>query len=62
VLEQTSNLSVSVIRAEVRATAVDPIRGCGLAREEAERLVREAADRLATGEHAVPAHASPSGS
>ena len=54
VLEQTSNLSVSVIVAQVRSTAVDLIRGWGLAREEAERLVREAAHRLATGEHAVP--------
>ena len=52
VLEQTANLSVSVIVAQVRSTAVDLIRGWGLAREEAERLVREAADRLATGEHA----------
>ncbi|HEY7076278.1 MAG TPA: FUSC family protein [Solirubrobacteraceae bacterium] len=59
VLEQTANLSVSVIVAQVRATAVDLIRGWGLAREEAERLVREAADRLATDEHAVPAQSSP---
>jgi hypothetical protein len=48
--------------AQVRSTAVDLIRGSGLAREEAERLVREAAHRLATGEHAVPAHSSPGGS
>jgi hypothetical protein len=34
---------------------VDLIRGWGLDREEAERLVREAADRLATDEHAVRA-------
>jgi uncharacterized membrane protein YgaE (UPF0421/DUF939 family) len=61
VLEQTSNLSVSVIVAQVRSTAVDLIRGWGLAREEAEQLVREAADRLATGEHAVPAQSSPGG-
>ena len=54
VLEQTSNLSVSVIVAQVRSTAVDLIRGWGLAGEEAERLVREATDRLATDEHAVP--------
>jgi uncharacterized membrane protein YgaE (UPF0421/DUF939 family) len=58
VLEQTSNLSVSVIVAQVRATAVDMIRGWGLDRDEAERLVREAADRLATDEHAVPARSS----
>ena len=62
VLEQTSNLSVSVIVAQVRSTAVDLIRGWGLARDEAERLVRDAAHRLATGEHDVPAHFSPGGS
>ena len=62
VLEQTSNLSVSVIVAQVRSTAVDLIRGWGLARDEAERLVRETAPCLATGEHAVPAHSSPGGS
>jgi len=54
VLEQTANLSVSVIVAHVRSTAVDLIRGWGLDRAEAERLVREAADKLATGEHPVP--------
>jgi hypothetical protein len=48
--------------AQVRSTAVDLIRGWGLAREEAERLVREAAHRLATGERAVPARSSPGGS
>jgi hypothetical protein len=62
VLEQTSNVSVSVIVAQVRATAVDLIRGWGLGREESERLVREAADRLATAEHAVPARSSSGGS
>jgi len=62
VLEQTSKLSVSVIVAQVRSTAVDLIRGWGLGREEAERLVGEAAHRLATDEHAVPAHAAPGGS
>jgi uncharacterized membrane protein YgaE (UPF0421/DUF939 family) len=59
VLEQTSNLSVSVIVAQVRATAVDLIRGWGLSRDEAEQLVRETAQQLATDEHAVPARASP---
>jgi uncharacterized membrane protein YgaE (UPF0421/DUF939 family) len=54
VLEQTANLSVSVIVAQARSTAVDMIRGWGLGREEAEQLVREAAHRLATDEHAVP--------
>jgi uncharacterized membrane protein YgaE (UPF0421/DUF939 family) len=61
VLEQTANLSVSVIVAQVRSTAVDLIRGWGLGREEAEQLVREAADRLATDEYAVPARPSPTG-
>jgi uncharacterized membrane protein YgaE (UPF0421/DUF939 family) len=59
VLEQTANLSVSVIVAQVRALAVDMIRGWGLARDEAERLVREAAQRLATGEHPVPDQSPP---
>ena len=59
VLDQTSNLSVSVIVAQVRSTAVDMIRGWGLERAEAERLVREAADRLATGEHPAPAPSAP---
>jgi hypothetical protein len=45
--------------AQVRSTAVDLIRGWGLDREEAEQLVREAAHRFATGEHAVPGHPSP---
>lgn len=61
VLEQTANLSVSVIVAQVRSTAVDLIRGWGLSREEAERLVREVARRLTTEEHAVPAPATPTG-
>jgi hypothetical protein len=59
VLEQTTNLSVSVIVAHVRSTAVDLIRGWGLARDEAEQLVRDVAHRLATDEHTVPAPASP---
>jgi uncharacterized membrane protein YgaE (UPF0421/DUF939 family) len=58
VLEQTANLSVSVIVAQARSTAVDMIRGWGLDREEAEQLVRDAARRLATDEHSVPATAS----
>jgi uncharacterized membrane protein YgaE (UPF0421/DUF939 family) len=47
VLEQTANLSVSVIVVQVRATAVDLLRGSGLDRDEAERIVREAARTLA---------------
>lgn len=44
--EQTGNLSVSVIVAQVRNTAVDLLRGSGLAAADAERLVREAAASL----------------
>jgi uncharacterized membrane protein YccC len=40
VLEQTANLSISMIVASVRAAAVDLLRGTGLEREEAVRLVR----------------------
>lgn len=43
VLDQTANLSVSTIVVQVRSAAVDLLRGSGMAREEAERLVREAA-------------------
>ena len=42
VIEQTANLSVSVIVVQVRSTAVDLLRGSGLFRQEAERLVRDA--------------------
>jgi uncharacterized membrane protein YgaE (UPF0421/DUF939 family) len=51
VLEQTANLSVSAIVVQVRATAVDLMRGWGLERGEAERRVQEAARVLATSEH-----------
>jgi len=43
VLEQTGNLSVNAIVVQVRAAAVDLLRGSGVTREEAERLIREAA-------------------
>src|SRR6185295_4196266 len=46
VLEQTANLSVSVIVVQVRATAVDLLRGSGLDRDEAEREVAEAVKTL----------------
>ena len=49
VLEQTANLSVSVIVVQVRATAVDLLRGSGWDRDEAERAVREAARTLTLG-------------
>ncbi len=45
-LEQTANLSVSVIVGAVRSAAVDIIRGTGLERDEAQERVREAARRL----------------
>ncbi len=47
VLEQTANLSVSVIVVQVRATAVDLLRGSGLDRAEAEREVQQAVKTLA---------------
>jgi hypothetical protein len=46
VLEQTGNLSVNAIVVQVRAAAVDLLRGSGMTREESERLVREAARPL----------------
>jgi uncharacterized membrane protein YgaE (UPF0421/DUF939 family) len=46
VIEQTANLSVSVIVVQVRATAVDLLRGSGLDRAEAEREVAEAVKTL----------------
>jgi hypothetical protein len=50
VLEQTANLSVSVIVVQVRSTAVDLIRAWGVSRTDAEKLVREVAQSLATEE------------
>ena len=47
VLERTGNLSANAIVAQVRAAAVDLLRGSGITREESERLVREAARSLA---------------
>ena len=43
VLEETGNLSVTVVVGQVRSTAVDLLRGSGLTYEEAATLVREAA-------------------
>ncbi|MEA2287264.1 MAG: hypothetical protein QOJ21_3307 [Solirubrobacteraceae bacterium] len=45
--QQTANLSVSAIVVQVRSAAVDMLRGSGLQRDEAERLVREAVRSLA---------------
>ena len=42
VLEQTGNLSVTVVVGQVRSTAVDLLRGSGLTYDEAAALVREA--------------------
>ena len=52
VLEVTSNLQVSVIVGQVRAAAVDLLRSWGLERDEAEEIVRHAADTMAAEERA----------
>ena len=46
VLEQTANLSANAIVVQVRAAAVDLLRGSGFSQEESERLVLEAAHSL----------------
>lgn len=46
VLEQTGNLSASVLVGHVRSTAVDLLRGSGLDYDEANKAVRYAADEL----------------
>jgi uncharacterized membrane protein YgaE (UPF0421/DUF939 family) len=50
VLEETGNLSVTVVVGQVRSTAVDLMRGSGLTYEEAAGLVREAAHAAEDGE------------
>jgi uncharacterized membrane protein YgaE (UPF0421/DUF939 family) len=50
VLEVTANLPVSVIVGQVRAAAVDLLRSWGLNRQEAEELVRAAAESMAAEE------------
>jgi hypothetical protein len=47
VLEETANLSVSVIIGQIRSTATDLLRSTGMTTPEAHRLVREAAARSA---------------
>ena len=47
VLGQTGNLSANAIVVQVRAAAVDLLRGSGVTQAESERLVREAAHSLA---------------
>jgi uncharacterized membrane protein YgaE (UPF0421/DUF939 family) len=47
VLQETGNLSVTVVVGQVRSTAVDLLRGSGLTYEEAADLVREAAAEVA---------------
>ena len=42
VLEQTGNLSITVVVGQVRSTAVDLLRGSGLTYDEAARLVHDA--------------------
>jgi uncharacterized membrane protein YgaE (UPF0421/DUF939 family) len=51
VLEETTNLPVSVIVGQVRAAAVDLLRSWGLNREDAESMLRDAAASLAADEH-----------
>ena len=46
VLEQTGNLSITVVVGQVRSTAVDLLRGSGLTYEEASSLVRDAVRRV----------------
>jgi uncharacterized membrane protein YccC len=47
VLEQTTNLSVSVIVGQVRSTAVDLLRSTGMEPDEARRLIRGGPELLA---------------
>ena len=47
VLQETGNLSVTVVVGQVRSTAVDLLRGSGLTYDEAAGLVREAAAEVA---------------
>jgi uncharacterized membrane protein YgaE (UPF0421/DUF939 family) len=47
VLQETGNLSVTVVVGQVRSTAVDLLRGSGLTYDEAAELVREAAAEVA---------------
>jgi hypothetical protein len=42
VLQETGNLSVSVIVGQIRSTAVDLLRGSGLSYDEAAGAVRDA--------------------
>ena len=53
VLEETGNLSVTVVVGQVRSTAVDLLRGSGLTYEEAAGLVREAAREVEDAEDAA---------
>ena len=53
VLEETGNLSVTVVVGQVRSTAVDLLRGSGLTYTEAAELVREAAREVEDAEDAA---------
>lgn len=46
VLESTSNLSVTVVVAQIRSTAVDLLRGSGMSYDEALEAVRNAAETV----------------
>jgi hypothetical protein len=50
VLEQTANLSVSVIVGQVRSTATDLLRSTGMELVDAHRMVRAAAERELDGQ------------
>jgi uncharacterized membrane protein YgaE (UPF0421/DUF939 family) len=50
VLERTGNLSVTVVVAQVRSTAVDLLRGSGMSDDDALEAVRVAAQGVAEGE------------
>jgi uncharacterized membrane protein YgaE (UPF0421/DUF939 family) len=54
-LENTQNMSVSVIVAQVRSTAVDLLRAVGADRDSALEAVRSAADELRDAQAGAPA-------
>ncbi len=53
-LEQTANLSATVVVGQVRSTATDLLRVMGMGADEAVIAVREAADRAAAEQLAAP--------
>jgi hypothetical protein len=59
VLERTGNLSVTVVVAQVRSTAVDLLRGSGMSYDDALEAVRVAAQGVALEEEAEAADGGP---